>query len=260
MLQEHLTISGLLALCIEVYDSVFRDFPPFDKGEMGPFPFGRYTRPDRIESDLLRAELIFPDLSRRDFNLVESAGAAGGFPLVRVKCCEGAEDPAAIAHELGHVVHFAMQPLDIRKRLGEEYARWMDGQTVGEHRPEHDLDIPTNPSVAFIEAFANFVEFYFYTKISNPDTCGANLHRRFFGLNAIKVAGIRGPDLEGAVFGALFIDFASSPLIGLAFVVETFLRSKALTFDDYKEFIASSPSLDQKIKDLLSSIARERGI
>ncbi len=46
---------------------------------------------------------------------------------------------------------------------------------------------------------------------------------------------ITGGDVEGAVFGAIFVDFAST--VGLDFAASTYFAANALTFGEYRGFI-----------------------
>ena len=69
---------------------------------------------------------------------------------------------------------------------------------------------------------------------------------------------LKGRDVEGAVMGVLFIDFADSPLTGLDYVVNSYITSNALSFDDYRNFICISEGVNSERSLWLNQVAANR--
>ncbi|KAK4624430.1 hypothetical protein CLAFUW4_05411 [Fulvia fulva] len=120
----------------------------------------------------------------------------------------------------------------------------------GGGRGHHGFNIQTTPMVAYIEAFGLFAE-RFALFITRSERHGAELHKAFVDadsrrsgtsrvverIDPIAPAFGRG-DVEGAVYGAVFVHFAS--LVTLATAVEADYRSDALNFSQYRAWILSN--------------------
>ena len=138
----------------------------------------------------------------------------------------------------------------------------------------HSLLKDTDPLVAFVEAFDHFVHRFDHFISRNPGLSGPTLRNRFiadelnstevFSFNGTPVTGFgrltgnfnRGvfvpnpqfltngsrssTSIEGAVYGAIFLDFARKPGVGLRTVVDAFIRSKALSFGEFRTWIHSN--------------------
>jgi len=112
--------------------------------------------------------------------------------------------------------------------------------------------------VAFIEAVGIFSErFFFFKKLVRPDLEGVALRQAFFRdeldhqtlgnhLNVYVPVGTRshgritpaltGNDTEGAIYGAIYLDFASQ--VGLREAVGLVLDSQATSFDEFHTYVS----------------------
>jgi len=262
--RDHFRIA---ARCIDAYDTVFREFPPFNAPDRGDFPFGRNPDLQQRMNALPRIELSYPDKSPSTLAYVEPVSLSTNFPLMHIKdrssdgrlFGENGQPPSLIPHELSHALHFATLPTNVRVAAEAKYIGWLTDRIASGQPPFHNTFTVTSPFVAFIEAFGMFGERYFFHKKSHPALSGAALHQKFFGANH-DLDNLKGDDIEGAVFGALFVDFANSSLTGLPFVVRAFFESRALTFDDYRNFVVNNPSITPAVKNHLVSVANKRGL
>jgi hypothetical protein len=172
--------------------------------------------------------------------------------------------PFALEHELGHALQFLKIDEETRARIFANYIPFLMGITGG---PYHNVPMGTNEFVAFLEAFGYFAETYYQSRraIGAP-TAGsppAAFHAHFYsflqnqistnwnvypippppaprpapapGVTAWSTASPN--TVEGAICAALFVDYAQKPGIGLPFVVDTYVKSQALTFREYATYI-----------------------
>ena len=123
--------------------------------------------------------------------------------------------------------------------------------------PFHGVTRQTTPFVAFIEAAGIFSErFFFFSKRVEPTLSGVALRSAFFqdelgpqrlcdvlvdpyvnvgtrDNTGLVIPNFQGNDIEGAVYGAIYLDFASR--IGLWNAVGLVLESNATNFDEFKQ-------------------------
>lgn len=260
----------VLQQCLDAYDLGLKEFPPYNQEERGAFPFCRRRTLEETMCSLPCVELSFPDHFPSPLSFVEPASARTGFPLMRIKdydrrlfdsdICKR----TLIPHELSHALHFAFLPLQLRIAIEVKYALWLAKRVIKGQPPFHGTAVVTSPFIAYIEAFPLFVERYVIHKITNLNLSGLALHQSFFDAERNRTAGtvmgLRGKDVEGAVMGALFIDFADSPLTGLGFVVNSYITSSALSFYDYRNFICVSEGRNSKRSLWLNHVAKNRGM
>jgi hypothetical protein len=260
----------VLQQCLDAYDLGLREFPPYNQEGCGDFPFGRKGVSDGAINVLSKIELSFPDHFPSPLSFVEPASVRTVFPLMRIKDSDRRLfDPdvckrTLISHELTHALHFAYLPLRLRVAVERRYALWLGERVLKGQPPFHGIAVATSPFIAYIEAFPLFVERYVIHKITNPSLSGLSLHQGFFNAERKRTAGnvmeLKGRDVEGAVMGALFIDFADSPLTGLDFVVNSYIISGALSFDDYRNFIRSSEGVNSERSLWLNQVAASWGM
>ena len=258
----------VLQQCLDAYNLGLREFLTYDQGEREDFPFRRKVIPEEAINVLSKIELSFPDHFPSPLSFVEPASVRTGFPLMRIKDCDRRLfDPdvckrTLIPHELTHALHFAFLPLWLRVAVEVKYASWLVRRVLKSQPPFHGIAVVTSPFIAYIEAFPLFVERYVIHKILNPNLGGLYLHQSFFNAERNRtsgnVMGLKGSDVEGAVMGALFIDFADSPLTGLDFVVNSYIASGALSFDDYQNFICTSEGVNSERALWLNQVAASR--
>ena len=137
------------------------------------------------------------------------------------------------------------------------YLAFLAGQVTTGGSPFHDVDLPTDQLVAFIEAAGIFSErFFFFAQRVRPDLTGVPLRQAFFrdelssnpGLPGVLIdeyvqvgqydntgtvnPALTGNTVEGAVYGGIYLDFASR--VGLREAVGLVLDSNATTFRDFR--------------------------
>lgn len=192
--------------------------------------------------------------------------------------------PILIPAELSHGLHFSNLSETQRHEITVTYGRFLMSDFVLGGGGTHEILKDTDPTVAFIEAFDHFTHRFDAFISLNPSLTGSTLRNGFisselstndrFSLNGTNVIGFgtlngsfsrgrftpnpefltRGSrsstSIEGAVYGAIFIDFARRPGVGLRTVVEAYIKSKALSFGEFRSWINTnkpnlSATLDQ---------------
>jgi len=260
----------ILATSLDVYDTVWRQFRPFNRDGRGDFPLGRKDTVLETFEKARRIELSYPDLSPAPRAWVEPAALNNGnFPLVHIKHRDSDgrlfgegdsevadHDPSLLPHELGHAFHFAVQTTTTRQSLEAQFAGFILTHLSD---PTHQIDKKTVPAVAFIEAAGHFSErFFFFRKRVEPQLSGEDVRRAFFR-DELRTQSLRnelidpyftvgtqtgtvvtpvltGPDSEAAVYGAIYLDFARR--VGLREAVGLVLDSNASTFAEFKQHVA----------------------
>jgi hypothetical protein len=252
----------ILNMVLDVYDTVWRQFKPYSLDSRKDFPLGRKPSLRDTFSNNKRIELSFPD-NLPGLAFVEPSGLGNaGFPLMHIKSQAAdarlfgntSHDPSLIPHELGHAMHFSCLSPATRISIEGQYIGFLLSNL---NDPFHNIDKKTTPFVAFIEAAGMFSErFFFFRKRVSPQLSGAQLRQAFctnelgqHGLNTqlhdytpvgTRVNGsvspvFTGDDVEGAVYGAIYADFAGR--IGLKEAVELVLESNATSFDEFRSFV-----------------------
>lgn len=220
----------------DIYDRSVRLFSPF--GFNGPLNT-QLADPTKIEG-------IFPGTHPRldrSLSYTEPAGTYTQYPIIhflpKVPPTSPLFSRSTIAHEFGHALHWSQVPYWQRVQGETQYLAWL-AETLG---GTHNFSVPTTPFVAWIEVFGWFVELYDAILIANPTLTDVQRRLQLFSLTAHPATAtplsttVRGDGVEGALFRALFQDYASKPGIGLDFVVRTFLQSQSLEFSQYAEWI-----------------------
>lgn len=260
----------ILQQCIDAYDTVFRQFFPFNQTGKRAFPFGRKTSLRTTKDMLPRIELSYPDQLSPALTFVEPVSLATTFPLMHIKhksqdarlFGDATHRRSLIPHELSHALHFASLPLQVRTAVEVSYMGWITGQMAIDQPPFHNTNLATSPLVAYTEALGLFSErFFFFRKRVAPTLNEQQARQAFFrdelsatpsldgvfrsGDGYVQVADLSnggvsplitgGDDVEGAVYGAIFLDFARR--VGLRETAGHYFRSKAISFDAYRNFI-----------------------
>lgn len=270
--QDHFRI---MDACLVVYHTVFRQFSPFRNRNRGDFPFGQAGSIEATRNRLPRIEVVYPDNSPAAVAFVEPVSVGTGYPLIHIKNetidrrlfgdprANPPIDATLIPHELAHALYFALMSGITRRSVEVQYMGWITGRIASGLPPFHNTDIATTPFVAWIESLGLFSErFFFFRNRLNPPLSGLG-ERRAFPLDELATvplleatnltgfsqvghldtAGNVVPDVtednvEGAVYGAIFLDFARR--VGLRNAVDQYLRSSdnnVLTFDDFRNLI-----------------------
>lgn len=265
----------ILERCLDVYDTVWRQFRPYNGTARQAFPLGRRPSFRDTFANNRRLELSYPDnFPLATLAFVEPSGLSNaGFPLAHIKdrVTDGRlfgegdsiaprHDPSLLPHELGHVFHFAALNPSTRLTFETKYLAFLSGQVATGGSPFHAVDLPTDQTVAFSEATGIFSErFFFFARRVRPNLRGASLRQAFFqdelssnpSLPGVLVdpylqVGQRdntgtitpvltGNTVEGAVYGAIYLDFASR--VGLREAVGLVIDSNATTFRDFRASI-----------------------
>jgi hypothetical protein len=264
----------ILNICLDVYDTVWRQFSPYSKTSRGDFPLGKKTTLRETFSSNRRIELTYPDNFPSFLAFVEPSGLTNdGFPLAHIKhrTLDGRlfgegdadgprHDASLLPHELGHVFHFSSLTANTRTQVEGEYLAFLAGQ-IPSGNFTHNVNLVTSPVIAFIEAVGIFSErFFAFKKQVSPNLSGATLRRAFFRdelsttpslpgvlIDRYRQVGSRdsngvitpivttGDNVEGSVYGAIYLDFASR--VGLREAVELVLESNATTFDNFRNHV-----------------------
>lgn len=124
--------------------------------------------------------------------------------------------------------------------------------------------------VAYIEAFGLFSQRFARYQTSSAAQ-GTALHTAFVQAelqrsdtarivtsNAPLQPAFMRDDVEGAVYGAIFVHFAS--LTTLATAVEAFYRSEAVTFDEYHKWIHANMGQVQVIVSAIDKVKSTWGM
>ena len=250
----------ILNRALGYYDNVHRSFAPF-KRALNPdfpdpdFPLGGERRQlQRSKDSPRRIEIVYPDNLPQELAFVEPKSIRTGYPLVHLKAPgQGRGDGSApLDEELAHALHFAKLSDDTRGDVEINYARYLLGRLVLDGNVWHGFNVRTNPMVAYIEAFGLFIRRFTRFQASQREQ-GADLHSAFvraelqradagrvvMSATPIKPA-VLNDDIEGAVYGAIFVHFAS--LTSLDVAVQAFYASGAITFDQYHDWVVQMMS------------------
>jgi hypothetical protein len=267
----------ILNICLDVYDTVWKQFSPYSKTSRGDFPLGKKPTFRETFSSNRRIELTYPDNFPSLLAFVEPSGLTNdGFPLAHIKhrtldgrlfgegdAVAPRHDASLLPHELGHVFHFSSLTANTRTQVEGEYLAFLAGQ-IPSGNFSHNVNVATSPVIAFIEAVGIFSErFFAFKKLIKPNLSGVNLRQAFFRdeLAATSSLGARGvlndkyvqvgsrgsngvvtpivttgDNVEGSVYGAIYLDFASR--VGLKEAVGLVLESNATTFDNFRNHVS----------------------
>jgi len=250
--QEKVQQFQILNRALEHYDSVHRKFVPFSHLPDPKFPLGKQSTLQKTKDQARRIEIVYPDNLPQELAFVEPKSFRTSYPLVHLKGPgQGRGDGSyPLPHELAHALHFAMLNDDQRGDVELNYIRFLVGDIISGGCGHHGFNIQTTPMVAYIEAFGLFSQRFARYQASS-EAQGAALHTAFVQAelqrsdtarivisNAPIQPAFMRDDVEGAVYGAIFVHFAS--LAGLTTAVEAFYRSQAVTFDQYHSWILAN--------------------
>lgn len=254
--------------CYRVYETVFRPVAPFSGPSRRVFPFGGASDPAHVHRREPRVDCRFPEiLVPGKLPWVQPQSITAGVPLMHLKGPDqdprlfGARDRPAttIAHEYAHALHFSLLPRLARWELAAKYALWIGRELANGRSGTHRTDKQTSSLIAFIEAIGIFSQrFWLFATEIEPDLSGHRLRTAFVDdeLSAaprladlmpgyVPIATrtargvrphLRGSSTEGAVYGAIFLDFADRT--DLATSVNTYLRSRAFTAQSWMDHTA----------------------
>ena len=235
---------------------------------------------------LLAVQLAFvePKSLHTGFPIIHIGENDGNNPLNSFDNRLFGRDPILIPAELSHALHFSNLSETQRHEITVTYGRFLMSDFVLGGGGTHEILKDTDPTVAYIEAFDHFAHRFDAFITLNPTLTGPTLRNGFisselssddrFSLNGTNIIGFgtlngsfsrgrftpnpefltRGlrssTSIEGAVYGAIFIDFARRPGVGLRTVVEAYIKSKALSFGEFRSWINTnkpnlSATLDQ---------------
>jgi hypothetical protein len=290
---------AILAQAQDVYDTVWRQFRPYNRDSRGAFPLGRKPGLRDTFAESPTCEIGFPDrFPVAILTFVEPVGVFNGsMPIVHLKP-EGrlfgtaTDDPSLLPHELGHVFTWAAQTSGTRTVLESSYLAYLATQWATGGALTHSFPQTTSPLVAWIEAGGIFSErFFFFAKRVAPQLTGGALRTAFvndelatdrslpgvlvdaapraaiFGTGLTLAPGVppgrrppidpniltrrpgqpalptmqsvtpslTGNDVEGAVYGAVYLDFGRR--VGLREAVGLVIDSNATTFAEFQAYV-----------------------
>ena len=258
---------------VEAYERVFRQFEPF--ATRGDFPLGEPTSLTHAKDRAQRIEVAFPDGGAQPLAFVEPKGLTTGFPVVHLK--EHASDrrlfggqgryATLVPGELAHALHFSLLSEAQRDQLTRDYVRFIVVDWANQGGGTHDLDKTTDPTVAYVEALDHFATELTIFRTRFPSVASGSTARRAFiedqfargvvgSLNGpldtgtvTPNGGLAGSSIEGAVYGAIFLDLARRPGVGLRRAVRAYFDSKATTFGRFRTWVDANrteltPALD----------------
>jgi hypothetical protein len=263
----------ILAKCQDVYDTVWRQFRPYDHSDRGDFPLGRPSGDVKHVYDTARhVQLNYPALLQSAIPAIltfvePDASGNAGFPLMHIQSRsiefrvfeEDATthnvDPMIIPHEFGHAMHFSAVSSNTRANFEVQYIGFLATHATNAF---HNVNKKTTPFVAFVEAVGIFSErFFFFKKLVRPELDGVALRQAFFEdeldhrtlqsrlhvyipvgtrTNGVITPALQGNAVEGAVYGAIYLDFARR--VGLRDAVGLVIDSQATNFDEFHTYVA----------------------
>jgi hypothetical protein len=170
-------------------------------------------------------------------------------------------------------------PASARALVESQYLGWITSRVASGLPPFHNTNLATSPFVAWIESLGMFSErFFFFSRRHAPGLTAVALRQAFFEdeLSAsplLKTTNLTGyqqvgnldaagrvvpvltkDNVEGALYGAIFLDFARR--VGLREAVGRYLNSgdnNVFTFDDFRNLIIGETDFDTDISQLANT-------
>ncbi|KAK5940665.1 hypothetical protein PMZ80_007082 [Knufia obscura] len=172
--------------------------------------------------------------------------------------------PDIIPAELAHALHFSTLDAPVRGQIEKKYVEFLLSDLLRGDDASHRIDKRTTPMVAYLEALDHFSTrasaFVSYEDATSTGFDDA-LSRRFIeaeteeqttdepywyskhtcvartgnGKVMPRKPTFTGLNSEGAVYGAIFLDFANR--FGMKEAVKSYYGSKALTFTEFYEWV-----------------------
>lgn len=236
---------------------------------------------------LLAVNLAFvePKSIHTGFPIIHIGQNDGTNPLNSIEDRIFGDDPTLIPAELSHALHFSTLSEIQRHDITVKYGKFIASDLILGGGGTHHMLKDTDPLVAFVEAFDHFIHRFERYIRKNPTLSGPALRNAFikyeletrhvFLLNNQNVIGFgtlngtlsRGnftpnqnflsngtrsaTSIEGTVYAALFLDFARRPGVGLRTVVNAYVKSKALSFGEFRSWINSNaPNLSATLNQV----------
>jgi hypothetical protein len=247
---QHLNKYRKINDCLTIYDNVFRQFEVFSTTSRGEWPLGSTgplnTKKDRSQRIELDDPSGFPGAT---LSFTEPSSLLTGFPIIHLKN----NSISTAASEIAHALHFSLLSATKRSGIQSEYLAWLTGMVVTGGSPTHALGVDTSPLVAYLESLDQFSSRFFMYITSHSSETGATLRNNFTlselrsgtfcnftgGLHTGTVSSpaFSGTSDEGAVYAAIFLDFARQNGVGLKTAVNAYFRSSALSFGQYRTWI-----------------------
>lgn len=256
----------ILVQAQEVYDTVWRQFRPYNRSGRGSFPLGRRFSVKDTFALSPTCEAAFPDrFPIAELSFVEPVGVFNSqMPIAHLKRSDrlfgsGTADRSLVPHELGHVMHFAALRPATRVLFETGYLAHITTAAATGGSVFHEFAQKTSPLVAFVEAAGIFSHrFHFFATKVAPNLSGSDLRQAFFRdelspnrslpdvlVDSCPRAGtldgtvvtpsVTTESVEGAVYGAIYLDLARR--IGLREAVGLMLDSNATTFGELQNYI-----------------------
>ncbi|MDQ1250916.1 MAG: hypothetical protein QG597_5296, partial [Actinomycetota bacterium] len=136
---------ALAVAAVDVYDRGLREFPPFRAAPDPAWPLSTVWPGMGIRTPVI--DIVHPDRSPARLPYVEPAAPRSGRPRIRLQRGNlnpdgRPTDPALLAHELAHALHFSL--LSTRRRIGIEtrYATWLAAMAATGRAPTHSTEQP----------------------------------------------------------------------------------------------------------------------
>lgn len=273
--QDHFRV---LEQCQIVYDSVFRQFSPFNRSRRRAFPFGQAAGIAATRNRTPRVEVVYPDNGPSPLAFVEPVSVGTLGPLMHINTSRSTIDSSATRTWPPPSSPTSLPtPCTSRSCRHPRGPRWRRSTWPGSPSarprglpPFHNTTAATTRFVAWIEALGLFAErFHIFGRNLEPPLTGVALRQAFFrdelsaspdlasagidgylqvgkvGSAGDVVATVTGDTVEGAVYGAVFLDLARR--FGLREMVGHYLNSavdNVLTFDDFSNLLISDTDLD----------------
>ncbi|CAI6096116.1 unnamed protein product [Clonostachys chloroleuca] len=247
------------------YNDVHKRFVPFSSlpADQDQFPLGKQRTLQAKKDQAERIEIVFPDNLPQDLAFCEPMSISTGYPLIHLKgrlqrfdprlFGTATEQPTLIPSELSHALHFSRLDRTARSRVERDYVSFLLSDLAAGQGGVHKIGKRTSSMVAYIEAMDHFSS-RFSVFLRQPGL-GVNVETEFVNrelsdtgnhwLGRMPQAGImtanvvspkfKGSDDEGAIYGAIFLDFARRTTLAIA--VEAYYGSQAISFGQYKSWV-----------------------
>lgn len=267
--KEHANYFRILNQAIENYDNIHRQFQPFSGLRNADFPLGRLPTLQATKDQSKRIEIVYPDnlpipAGRDALSFVEPKSLSTGYPLIHLKNNDGrlfGEVKTLIPSEFSHALHFSMLTPAGRDRVTIDYVTFLASRLLETGDASHDINMATSHLVAYVEAMDHFSSRYSeFLRKTTPKNTGAARYYDFIyaeleaggdywlskdrekeqvgtftGSPKVIVPKYKGSDREGAIYGAIFLDFARRVTPGIA--VSAYFLSGAVTFGEYRQWM-----------------------
>ncbi|MEM7095706.1 MAG: hypothetical protein AAF567_22080 [Actinomycetota bacterium] len=246
--------------CYEVYDTVFASIAPFSGSSRGIYPHGGKDKAAAWHRRNAKVDCRYPEsLMPGKLPWVQPQSITTGVPLMHLK--SPAQDkklfgtpkrPATtVPHEYAHALHFCQLSGLKRWELAAKYALWIGKELANGRSGTHRTDKKTSPLIAYIESIGIFAQRYWlYATEVETGLTGSELRAAFVddelsnspaladvmpgycpiatrsATGAVKPT-LRGSSTEGAVYGAIFLDFADRTRLSTS--VNTYMKCGSFT-------------------------------